>query len=782
MTAKNPDKKPGLLQKYKNKIMAFGICLGVVAVCSTMLLRHYRRYGGTDLITSMENFLLDTRFRFRGVQKPTNKVGILAIDEKTLQKFGRWPISRKYYEQAFKNLKGLGVQWMGFDVVWASPELPLLEEIDGNISTLDHLSGADWKENLNAELAKIKAVKKASLADQSVARGIHDFGNIVEGFYYYASEAEAKELGDKPFDGLEAMQDSFVQAVILPDGKEIKDYPELIAKGIVGNAPFLSSQTKHFSFFNNESDTDAIMRWVTLVRSFKGNLMPALSLKVAAEMLQRDIAVFFDPFGITAVSLVSRVDDKDVLEIPTDHTGYGRILINHLGPDRTIPHFSLVDAAEGTLTEAEKAQLKGMSLLLGPTAIAINDQRANPFDAGINGVENHAAVIDNIASGHFMRRSETIYQTELLLVLAIGLLFSPLMVFGRAAFSGIGAVLFMVAYYYFDKFFWFSKGQWVYMGMPFIEITALFVSTTLYKYMTEERERKKLKGTFSVYLSPEVIDEMVGDPSAMMRGEKKILTVFFSDVRGFTTISESLTPEKLRELMIEYFTPMTDIIMKTRGCLDKFIGDAIMAFWGAPVAVENHADVACKAALQMLVALDKLRVDLPKKGFPAIDIGIGLNTGPMSVGNMGSPQRASYTVMGDNVNLGSRLEGLTKDYGIKCMISEFTQKAIVSKDLFTRDLDDIRVKGKHEPVKVFDLIRPDLLRSEADIRNLIGEFEKGREGYRKQDWNASRKAFMACLAIRPDDGPASLYLERIEERAAQPSIPDWDGVYTFKHK
>jgi adenylate cyclase len=311
----------------------------------------------------------------------------------------------------------------------------------------------------------------------------------------------------------------------------------------------------------------------------------------------------------------------------------------------------------------------------------------------------------------------------------------------------------------------------------------MFVVTTMYKYLSEERERKKVKGAFGLYLAPEVIDQVLTDPNALKPGgEKKELTVFFSDVRSFTTISESLSPEKLCELMNDYFTPMADIILRTRGVLDKYIGDAIMAFWGAPIPQPNHADVACMAAIEMLFALDKLRVDLAKKGFPAIEIGIGLNTGLMSVGNMGSPQRFCYTVMGDAVNLGSRLEGATKDYGIKIMISESTHKKLTNKSLFTRDLDDIRVKGKMEPVKVFELMRPDMLRNEAAMQNIIGEFHAGRAAYRAQDWAKARKHFLACLILRPEDGPAAMYLERIKDREQEPFVEAWDGVYTRKHK
>ena len=345
------------------------------------------------------------------------------------------------------------------------------------------------------------------------------------------------------------------------------------------------------------------------------------------------------------------------------------------------------------------------------------------------------------------------------------------------------ALCFLVGYYLFDQKFWFGQGEWVYMGMPCIEIITLYIGNTLYKFMTEEKERRRVKGAFGMYLAPEVIDAVLDDPEAMqLGGKREDLTVFFSDVRSFTTISESLTPEKLCELMNAYFTPMTRIILGSKGVLDKYIGDAIMAFWGAPIKIDNPADTAAAASLSMLVELDRLRVDLLKNGFPSIDIGIGLNSGPMSVGNMGSDERFCYTVMGDAVNLGARLEGATKDYKVKILISAATQSQLSPNKYLTRNLDDIRVKGKFEPVSIFELMRPDYLPQNHLVAELIGEFELGRNAYRLQQWEKATKHFLACLTIKPDDGPAELMLKRIAGHKTRPVMPGWDGVYVFDHK
>ena len=770
------------LKKQRGRVILVAICALITIGCAAALWDEYTRPTNASMIAVLENRLLDWRFRLRGARKPTGKIGIIAIDEKSLQKLGRWPFARKHYARLFENLQKLGVDWVGLDLVWSEPERALLEDISDHVKHLSSLNGANWSQ-ASSELSQINKIMQSSPGDQSLRATLSHMDKVILGYAFYGSRHEASQLSGEPFRGLPAMLDSAIQAVVIPDGQELDDYQDIRAYGLIPNIPAVAEAGKHFAFFNNELSADGIYRWAQLVRSIDNHLMPSLSLKLAAAVLGREPVVFFNQFGVSEISLVNPNDDRDLIKIPVDMKGRGRLLINHLGPRQSIEHFSLADIYDMSLDEDQKHRLKGMSLVLGPTALGINDLRANPFEAGFDGVEQHAAVADNIISKQFMRRTDSIYKTEFLLILGIFLLFTPLMIFGSAAISGLSVLIFLVGYYYFDKYFWFNRGEWVYMGMPVLQISSLFISTTLYKYLTEEREKKKVKSAFGLYLSPDVIGKVLNDPDALkLGGEKKELTVFFSDVRSFTTISESLTPEKLCELMNDYFTPMTSIILRSGGVLDKYIGDAVMAFWGAPLPVLGHADIAAKSALEMLYALDKLKVDLKNKGMPTIDIGIGLNTGMMSVGNMGSQERFCYTVMGDAVNLGARLEGLTKEYGIKIMISEFTRKQLSAEKFFVRDLDDIRVKGKLEPVRVFELMRPDMLSNDVALKTLIGEFEAGRSAYRLQSWAVAKKHFVNALTFRPDDGPANLYLARIAEKENIPTVPNWDGVHTFIHK
>lgn len=772
------------LKHLKKGVPVLLICVVLNAAMIGFLWTHYTgrlgRFG--EVLVTLENKLLDLRFVLRGPIKPSNKIGILGLDEKSIQKFGRWPFSRSVYEKAFQNLHNLGVEWIGFDVVWDKPERPLLSDAWTHIEKIRKARGTmsetDWQQ--------LVRLNQAGLADESIVRTISGNPKIVLGYMYYGGgDKEAiSALGKDRFTTLPHMLDSAIAATILPDGLDLNHYADLHVGAVVGNTEYITKAAKNFGFFNNDPDADSVVRTVNLVKAADGNLMPSMSLRMAASMLGREIVTVFDRVGVEEIMLVNPDNDKDVLHIPVDPIGGGRILLNHLGPSNTIHTFSLADAYDNSFGPKEKKLLKGMSLMMGPTAMAINDMRANPFEPTFNGVEHHAAAIDNIVSQRFFKRPTDIYRIEMAVVVAIGVVFSVLLAYSSALTSAVGALILSVGYFYIDRQFWFSKGMWVYMGMPYIQISGLFMTVTLYKYFTEEREKKKVKGAFQHYLSPDVMNQVLDNPDKLkLGGERRECTVFFSDVRGFTTISESLSPEKLCELMNDYLSPMTEIILRSGGVLDKYIGDAIMAFWGAPIDRPDQADVAARVILAMMERLEIIRREFPAKGFPPVDIGCGLNTGPMSVGNMGSSERFAYTVMGDSVNLGARLESITKEYGVRSILSESTVARLADKNMyFLRDMDDIVVKGKKDPVKIFELIHPMILPQERLLRDLLGEFQMSRECYRAQDWKNARKHLDACLMIRPGDGPTKMYLERIDEMEKLPHIENWDGVHVFHHK
>jgi adenylate cyclase len=395
-------------------------------------------------------------------------------------------------------------------------------------------------------------------------------------------------------------------------------------------------------------------------------------------------------------------------------------------------------------------------------------------------VEIHATVIDNILHQNFLKQSWWIRFLDVISVIAVGLIMG-IAIPRLKAIQGMLISLFFTAAFIVTNIFFFSRyNMWLNLIYPVLTMFAVYLGITVYRYITEEREKKKIRNAFQYYLTASVINEMLKDPTKLkLGGDKKQLTVLFSDIRGFTTISEQLSPEELVHFLNEYLTAMTDLVFKYDGLLDKYMGDAIMAVYGAPLNQPDHALRACRTALEMLQVLKKLQVKWSEEGRPFMNIGVGINTGDMVVGNMGSQMRFDYTVMGDNVNLSSRLEGINKEYKTNIVISEFTY-AIVKDELYCRELDSVRVVGKKLPVKIYELLSEK--RDEEPYRQFVEPFEAGLAKYKQCLWDDALSSFQKVLAIRPDDPPAKLYITRCRELKEDPPAQPWDGVFTMEHK
>ena len=302
-----------------------------------------------------------------------------------------------------------------------------------------------------------------------------------------------------------------------------------------------------------------------------------------------------------------------------------------------------------------------------------------------------------------------------------------------------------------------------------------------FKYANQEKEKRFIKGAFSQYLAPAVINQLIDNPKMLeLGGEEKVLTAFFSDIKGFSTFSEKLTPKELVNLLNLYLTEMTDVVLEYGGTVDKFVGDAIVAFFGAPVSYEDHAKRACYASLDIQKKSVELRERWKKEGHPEVYTRIGLNTGPMVVGNMGTTRKMNYTIMGDAVNLASRLEGANKPYGTYIMLGESTY--LVAKDsIEARELDSIRVMGKSEPVRVYELIarKGELDRAKTSV---IESYNKGLSYYKERKWDDAISQFKIALMTDSNDGPSKTYINRCNEFKSSPPHDNWDGVYVMKEK
>lgn len=571
--------------------------------------------------------------------------------------------------------------------------------------------------------------------------------------------------------------------------------------------PEISNQGEHFGFFNAELESDGTIRKTQLISRTGSYYMPSIALQAyfIATDFHGEIKIDSEDQikhpgakGIKYFKVVN-ADGETQFSIPTNFEG--KMLINYAGPRNTIPHASIADLlneddpyikisykAESTshvwADEVKKVLkkdfFKDKILVLGATAIGVFDLRVTPFDENYPGVETHANVIDNLVRKDFLYTDAVEEHYMPLAILALGVFLSFALAYAGALW-GLGISLitaFIIAY--IDKTFLFSQGKVVSIVLPLFQVGFSYMCLTFYKYLTEERNKKELRATFSKYVSPAIVEEVLRHPKNLeLGGRKEKVTVFFSDVRGFTTISEKLDPRALSDLLNSYLTPMTDLIFKNKGTLDKYMGDAIMAFFGAPVHYEDHAKMACSCALQNMAKLQELKVEYARKNLPPIDIGIGLNTGEVSVGNMGSESVRSYTVMGDAVNLASRLEGINKSYGTHIIISEFTQKEVAA-DFTTREVDLVRVKGKLQPIRIFELLSE--CRPIAQIQENLKIFEEAYQLYHSKKFEKAKETFEKALRKYELDETSKIYIERCQDLIINPPPPDWDGVFVMKTK
>jgi adenylate cyclase len=577
------------------------------------------------------------------------------------------------------------------------------------------------------------------------------------------------------------------------------------------NTDQIQNEVDYTGSFNAEQDADGTIRKASLLfrtgNRIGTSFIPSIALQtyLIATGYRANVEINTDPRHpdqkiLTKFDIVDPTKDPEVLigTVPVD--ALGRMTINYAGGKNMYPYLPAKELFNGKETaeisqaqwnpdtkqwnevkyEVKKADfIKDKAFIFGATAIGVYDLRVTPFEKNFPGPETHLNALGNFFDRGFLK-SHPQERVEMLIALAV---FGTLLTVAIAQLPAIpgflitaGSVGLLVL---IDQIF-LKKGYLVTMTLPAGLVLFLYIFLFFYKYLTEERKKKHLRSTFSKYVSPQIVDEILKDPENIELGGKKLrMSVFFSDVRGFTTISEKLDPRELSDVLTKYLTPMTQIVFANKGTLDKYMGDALMAFFGAPIVFDDHAKYACRCALQSISKLKELQAEFKAQGLPEIDIGIGINSAEMSVGNMGSDIVRNYTVMGDAVNLGSRLEGINKEYGTRIIISQFTYEDV--KSSFTcREVDWVRVKGKNEPVRIFELVCEGT--PETSVADLLQHFSNGFKLYHERNFSEALECFRKALAVRPDDGPSELFVERCLEFQQEPPPENWDGVFVMKTK
>jgi adenylate cyclase len=521
-----------------------------------------------------------------------------------------------------------------------------------------------------------------------------------------------------------------------------------------------------------DPDVDGTVRRVPLVFDVDGEPYPALPLIAVAKFLRRP-GPFDGPIVNNRIPLAGR-------QIPIDDRG--DMIVNYAGgPYKSSPPaFTVVSFVDVLKGRVDPETFRSKIVLIGLTATGFADDywTSTSVKGKMPGVEIHANAIDTILRGDFIRDAPNwmtiVLICALALVAAIALLTLPMLLAALCSLLAL-AVYVVGASYYFDQHIVLN------LVYPPLALLLTYTAVVFYRVIFEQGQARALRGVLGQYLSPSVVAHVTRDPDSLkLGGDQREMTVMFSDLRGFTTFSESLDPETLVHLLNEYLTVMSDVIFKYEGTIDKYMGDAIMAFWGAPQDQPDHGVLACRAALEMVAALEKLNARWAEQGRPPLAMGIGINTGIMKVGNMGSNSRFDYTVLGDAVNLASRLEGLNKEYGTTLIVSKSTLEE--TGGLFhARFLDLVAVKGKKEPVEVFEILDAERLPG-IHSGPALRAYDEGIRLYRQRDWLGAAAKLQEALRLAPDDGPSAVYLQRCEELMDDPPPVDWDGVYVMTRK
>jgi adenylate cyclase len=764
--------KPSIagVARFFGKYHAGLVISGVVCVISVGL--YFAIYlaphpnAALRFMADIELRTLDARFQLRGARQPGPQVVIVAIDQKSQDVLGRWPFPRSNFAEAVDVLREAGARVIAFDINFPQPDqnsaLQALREVRAQYEK----AGARH----SAFDAKLKALEAAADNDKKFAEALSRFDNVVLGYFFLPKE----ELNAQN----QALAGEFLNYLSFQAYPQIIN-PQYASKfegreydGLSPNLPVFAMYAKDFGYYNVLPDADGVARREPVVFKFQNSFYPSLDVASVLAYLNRpleEVSVFFNPNGLERINIGSLV-------LPTDPEGF--VQIDFHGPSGTFPTYSLSDVVQRKIPQEK---FKDRLVLIGPTATGIADMAVTPFQTqAFPGVEVHANFISNVLENRFIQRGPGENLIDLGFILLFSLAAGVLLSVVKPVRATVVLLVLLGVFLWLSYYLFATHRIWIAAFLPTATLTVNYAVIVSYRFFFEERERKRVHGAFAQYVAPGVIKQLLDRPELMrLGGEEKELTAMFSDIRNFTGISEGMTPAALVDLLNELLSEMTEVIFHYWGTLDKYIGDSIMAFWGAPYPQDDHPERACQAGLEMLRTLRKAQARWQAQGKPNLNIGIGIHTGPMLVGNMGSKRRFNFTVMGDNVNLASRLEGLNKTFGTRLIVSETTFQTVQDK-MLGRELDWIRVKGKIRPVRIYELL--DAQEDGKNLRDLVGRFHEALAAYRTGQWGAAIEMFGQILRDYPDDGPTRAFIQRCWEYHQQPPEGEWDGVYVMMEK
>ena len=709
------------------------------------------------IVEQLRNLVFDSFQRQAPRPYQPQPVRVIDIDEESLQRLGQWPWPRDLMARLVERLGQMGAAAVALDIIFAEPD----RFSPANLARL-------WQDR--PELATLRTAM-SQLPDSDV---------VLADSLARTPSVTAFSLSNSGRERTPELKAGFATA---------GDDPLLFVSrfsGAVTALPALEAAAAGNGAANYIAEADNVVRRAPLLMAFDDQLYPSLAaeaLRVAqgatTYVVKSSGASAEESFGEQTGIAKVRIGDAIV---PTD--AEGRLLIHDTGhvADRFIPAWHVL------APDFNPDEVAGMVVIVGSTAEALKDLRTTPLAPVMPGVEIHAMVIEQILAQDFLQRPDWIRGAETIGIALIGLVLMTVMRFAGALWSLAAAIAMAVGIVWGCWHAFTRQGYLIDPLLPCVAVLLVYLSGSLVAYLRSEHERRFIRSLFSRYLSPVLVEQMSRHPDQVrLGGEMRNLTLLFSDVRGFTRIAEQLEPQELTALMNRFLTPLTGIIQKSGGFIDKYMGDCIMAFWNAPLDVAGHGGKAVAASIEMREALEQLneelKVEAAALGRPPIVLaaGIGLNSGRACVGNMGSEQRMEYSVVGDMVNVASRLEGLSRAYGVDTVVGEDT--AAQAPGFAFIELDQVRVKGRAAPLRIFTVFGDQAVAATAEFRMLREHHGAMLAAYRRQDWAAARAEIAECRPLARDLAELyDVYERRIETYEQSPPPPDWDGVFTATTK
>jgi adenylate cyclase len=712
-----------------------------------------------DFVEQLSSIIYDYRLRLTMPRTPDDRIVIVDIDEKSLKEEGRWPWGRDRMALLMDKLfDKYGVAVVGMDIVFAE------KDESSGLNVLQKLGQNQLKGDMSFQTT-LSQIQPLLEYDKLFASKIKN-RKVVLG-YYLTNQADKHTSGMLP------------EPTFPPGTFKGHSIDFTIWNGYGANLPELQQAAASAGHFNPLVDFDGRIRRVPMLAEYDGAFYESLSLAMVRTLLgQTKLLPGYAEVkagGYSGMEWLELDASGGRIKIPVDNDV--ATFVPYRGPQGSFRYVSITDVLHDRI---EPDQLKDKIILVGTTAPGLLDLRSTPVGEAYPGVEIHASMISGILDHNLKERPAYMLGAEVVWLLLIGIALAfllPLLTPTKAILASIFTLIFTAG---LSLFVWQDANVLLPVANSLLMIALLFALNMSYGYFVESRTKQQITRLFGQYVPGKVVEEMAKHPeSVSMDGESREMTILFSDVRGFTTISESLDPKQLSLLMNEFLTPLSRVIYKYRGTIDKYMGDCIMAFWGAPLQDKDHPRNAILAGMEMQATLRALQPHFKKHGWPEIHVGVGINSGRVIVGNMGSEVRVAYTVMGDEVNLASRLEGLTKPYGVGIIVGENTRA--LAKDFLYRELDHVRVVGKDKPVAIYE---PVSLASEASkaLHDEVRLFHEVRRLYRKQEWDQAELQLMNLQRMSPDTALYGIYTKRVINFRKNPPKADWDGVFDFQIK